>query len=200
MCDFYLCSRNCSAYLDLEDYREIFDLVAQSAACSFCTTPLGGSSLTVPCSASSSATHCPARYCNRLCSSRAEKHNHPLLCPARNPSATPLIKFAKDNEWQGLNALIQSTGRILLATQDTGEGPHFEEDWRVFCSFAALGMEERDVWCALYEFSPRFRSYRVTGWALENRFILFGRKLFPFTSKHSGTSQPTAQGPSSGRS
>lgn len=138
-------NRSRSAYFEMEDCREIFDLIAKSSACGFCTTPLGGS-LTVPCSASSSAAHCPARYCNRLCLSRAQKHNHPLLCPARNPASTPLIKFAKDNEWQGLHALIQSTGRILLATQDTGEGAHFEEDWRIFNSFAALGMEERGLW------------------------------------------------------
>jgi len=137
----------------MEDSREIYNLISTSLACAFCTTPLGDSSLIVPCHFSSSTTHCPARFCNRLCQSRSQKLNHALLCP---------------------DALAQCTGRILLAVQESGgEGSQFEEDWRVFSSFAALGMEERGVWMGTREplhpiWNKAFSLYQQAFWEPSN--------------------------------
>ncbi|KZV75809.1 SET domain-containing protein [Peniophora sp. CONT] len=122
---------------------ELFDLVQNGRACTHCTTPLTDSSLTVHCSASSSTAYCPARFCNRLCHTRAQRV-HPLLCPAQNPASTPLIKFARASAWLGLHALTQCTARLLLDHAMQGEDAKtFEDEWKVVNALATLGMEER---------------------------------------------------------
>ncbi|KAF9450750.1 SET domain-containing protein [Macrolepiota fuliginosa MF-IS2] len=119
---------------------EIFDLQIRSAACAFCTTPLGDSSLVVTCSASAPGSVCPARFCNRLCLARSAQV-HPLLCPTKNPASVPLIKFVRESRWMALHALAHCTSRLLLANQ--ADEKAFSEDWDVVWSLAELGMEER---------------------------------------------------------
>ena len=124
-----------------EKSREIYDLQTASAACSFCTTPLvPGSPLILGCP-SSSATHCNARFCNRLCLSRSAK-THPLLCPAQNPASVPLLKFAKEVQWMALHALTQITSRILLAHQQLDD-LGVDTEWQFVRALAEIGLEER---------------------------------------------------------
>ena len=117
-----------------------------SAACGHCSTPLTTSPLIVPCSASTSSTPCPVRFCSRLCLSRSAR-THPLLCASRNPASAPLLHFARKNQWMALNALAQMTARVLLAFQQDEKA--FAEDWDVVRALAQLGMEERAKggWC-----------------------------------------------------
>jgi hypothetical protein len=146
-------------------YRDIYDLQIASRACAHCTTPLterlsSSSSLIQRCPTTSGA--CPARFCNRLCVRRSET-THPLLCPAQNPASVPLLAFARKHTWMALHALAQCTSRLLLAHQQQGrqrggggggggEGEGKEDDWRVYCALADLGMEERakGSWCAFH--------------------------------------------------
>ncbi|KAI0354211.1 SET domain-containing protein [Trametes cingulata] len=118
----------------------LYDLQMSSHACGYCSTPLTTSPLIVPCSASTSATPCPVRFCSRLCLSRSGR-THPLLCASRNPAAAPLLHFARRNEWMALHALSQLTARVLLTYNQDEKA--FEEDWEVVRSLAQLGMEER---------------------------------------------------------
>ncbi|KAI0056815.1 SET domain-containing protein [Artomyces pyxidatus] len=117
---------------------DIYDLQQSSQACSFCTTPLGDSTLVVRCPASTSAAYCSARFCTRLCLSRSAK-SHPLVCAAQNPASVPLLAFARKSEWMALHAITQCTARLLLANQSGS----IDEDWKIFRAFAELGMEER---------------------------------------------------------
>ncbi|KAI0742944.1 SET domain-containing protein [Daedaleopsis nitida] len=118
----------------------IYDLQMSSHACGHCSTPLTSSPLVVPCSASTSSTPCPVRFCSRLCLSRSGR-THPLLCASRNPASAPLLHFARRNEWQTLHALAQCTARILLTYQQ--DEAAFLEDWDMVRALAQLGMEER---------------------------------------------------------
>lgn len=111
-----------------------------SRACTFCTTPLGDSSLVIGCPASSADSDCRARFCNRLCLSRSAK-THPLLCSSQNPASVPLISFAKKTQWMALHALAQFTSRILLSSQL--DEATLDADWQVARGLAELGMEER---------------------------------------------------------
>lgn len=120
--------------------REMYDLQLSSVACAHCSTPLSGSTLAPSCQGSTSSPPCSARFCNRLCLSRAGK-THPLLCRSRNPAAIPLLDFARQNQWMALHALSQCTAKILLSFQQ--DESTFDSDWTVFRSFAQLGMEER---------------------------------------------------------
>jgi hypothetical protein len=144
-------------------YRDIYDLQITSRACAYCTTLLTerlSSSLIQRCPATSSGA-CVARFCNRLCLKRSEL-THPLLCPAQNPASVPLLAFARKHTWMALHALVQCTTRLLLAYQQQGrqrpgggggrgggENEGKDEDWRVYCALADLGMEERakGSWC-----------------------------------------------------
>jgi hypothetical protein len=120
---------------------EIYDLQHASEACSLCSSIIRDHSpLHISCEASTTATPCTARYCNRLCRLQAEKV-HPLLCPARNPASVPLLTFARDAQWMALHALTQCTSRILLASQQ--DAATFNLDWEVVQGLAELGMEER---------------------------------------------------------
>ncbi|KAJ7161026.1 hypothetical protein C8R46DRAFT_1164635 [Mycena filopes] len=114
--------------------REIYDKQLEAAACTHCTT-LFERPPTIRC------PHCPAAFCNTLCRQRADKIAHPLLCPAQNPAATPLLKWVRGKEWLALHALVRCAARLLLANA-AGEG-RVEADWAVVRGFAALGMEER---------------------------------------------------------
>ena len=127
-------------------YRSLYDLQAASVACTHCSTPLNNSALTVPCSGSAKGPPCPARFCNRLCLSRAAR-THPLLCPAQNPAAMPLLAYARRHEWMALHALAQCTARVLLAEQQ--DAAAFRADWAVVRALAQLGMEDRAKggWC-----------------------------------------------------
>lgn len=60
--------------------------VENGKLCTLCFAPLSGS-LIVPCGRSD----CQARFCNRLCQSRAQAMHHALLCPGQNTS----IKVSK---------------------------------------------------------------------------------------------------------
>src|ERR1700709_2122296 len=121
--------------------REIYDLQLSSQACSYCSSIIREYSPShVPCGASTTATPCAAKYCNRLCRLQAEKV-HPLLCSARNPASVPLLAFARKAEWMALHALAQCTARLLLACQK--DDVMFDLDWDVVHGFAVLGMEER---------------------------------------------------------
>ncbi|TBU59985.1 SET domain-containing protein [Dichomitus squalens] len=124
----------------------LYDLQMSSHACGHCSTPLTTSLLIVPCSASTSSTPCPVRFCSRLCLSRSGR-THPLLCTSRNPAAAPLLHFARKNQWMALHALAQMTARVLLTFQQ--DDKLFAEDWEVVRSLAQLGMEERAKggWC-----------------------------------------------------
>ncbi|OJA13935.1 hypothetical protein AZE42_01349 [Rhizopogon vesiculosus] len=120
---------------------EIYDLQLSSQACSFCSTIIRDySPLHIPCGASTTATPCTAKFCNRLCRLQADKV-HPLLCPARNPASVPLLAFARKAQWLALHALAQCTSRLLLASQK--DDATFDSDWEVVQSLAVLGMEER---------------------------------------------------------
>ncbi|KAL4065513.1 hypothetical protein V8B97DRAFT_1166233 [Scleroderma yunnanense] len=120
---------------------EVYDLQVASRACAFCSTIIREHSpLHVPCSASVSQTPCPAIFCNRLCRMQSDKI-HPLLCPTRNPASVPLIAFARNTEWLAIQALVQCTSRLLLASQ-TDDGS-LDLDQQVLQSLAVLGMEER---------------------------------------------------------
>ncbi|EGO03005.1 hypothetical protein SERLA73DRAFT_103070 [Serpula lacrymans var. lacrymans S7.3] len=119
---------------------EIYNLQTSSRACAFCTTPLSESKLIIACPASTSASFCPAMFCNRLCLARSAK-THPLLCPSRNPASVPLLSFVKKAQWMALHALAQCTSRLLLAAQQDEQ--LFSEDWQIVRGFAELGMEER---------------------------------------------------------
>ncbi|KAF8644012.1 hypothetical protein AX16_008728 [Volvariella volvacea WC 439] len=127
---------------------EIYDLQQRSLACTYCSTPVSPDSpLNVTCTSSASNSSnlpygsCPARFCNRLCQSRSQKI-HPLLCPAQNPASVPLLRWARATQWMGLNALAQSTARILLSYQNESAAV-FEEDYSIYMCLATLGMEER---------------------------------------------------------
>jgi len=120
---------------------EIYDLQVTSRACTHCTTLLGESALIVNCPASTSATFCPARFCTRLCLSRAQR-THPLACPAQNPAAAPLTAFARKTGWLGLHALAQCTARLLLDCQ-SDDPMLLVDDWKLVSALAVLGMEER---------------------------------------------------------
>ncbi|TFK20659.1 SET domain-containing protein [Coprinopsis marcescibilis] len=126
---------------------EIYDLVESGKACALCTTPFSPDSpLIINCPASTSSCRCPARFCNRLCVARSAKV-HPLLCPAQNPASVPLMRFARDNQWMALGALIHCISRVLLAHQHKDA----KADLDIMRSFASLGMEER----AKYDFNIR---------------------------------------------
>ena len=129
--------------------RNLYDLQMSSHACGYCSTPLTTSPLIVPCSASTSSTPCPVRFCSRLCLSRSGR-THPLLCASRNPASAPLLHFARKNQWMGLHALAQMTARVLLTFQQ--DDKLFQEDWEVVRSLAQLGMEERAKggWCVSF--------------------------------------------------
>jgi hypothetical protein len=121
--------------------RELYDLQLSSQACSFCSTINRDYSPShVSCGASTTATPCAAKFCNRLCRLQAEKV-HPLLCPARNPASVPLLAFARKAQWMALYALTQCTSRLLLASQK--DDATFDSDWEVVQGLAVLGMEER---------------------------------------------------------
>ena len=140
----------------IQVHRELFDLQQNGRACSHCTTPLTDSSLTVHCSASSSTSYCPARFCNRLCHTRAQRV-HPLLSNAQNPASAPLIKFARASSWMGLSALRQCTARLLLDHAVQGEDAKtFEDEWKVVGALATLGMEERSKNGWYVNTRPRF--------------------------------------------
>ncbi|EKM52389.1 uncharacterized protein PHACADRAFT_148986 [Phanerochaete carnosa HHB-10118-sp] len=143
----------------------LYDLQTASVACTHCSTPLNNSPLAVPCSGSAKVPSCSARFCNRLCLSRAAR-THPLLCPAQNPAALPLLEFARRHEWMALHALAQCTARVLLAEQQ--DEAAFSADWAVLRGLAQLGMEERakggwlgsaepdrDTWKKAYELFVR---------------------------------------------
>lgn len=122
--------------------REVYDLQIASGSCMYCSTPLSGSAISVSCPGSSNTgpAYCPARFCTRLCFSRSGR-THPLLCPAQNPAAAPLLAYARRNEWMALHALTQCTARILLAVQQ--DEAAYKADWEVVKALAQLGMEER---------------------------------------------------------
>ena len=127
--------------LTLPHCRDVYNLQTSSVACGYCTTPLDLSSPRVlACSASTSASYCPYRFCNRLCLSRSAIH-HPLLCPAQNPASVPLLSLAKETQWMALHALAQVASRLLLVGQRSEED--LLRDWTVVESWAGLGMEER---------------------------------------------------------
>lgn len=114
-----------------------------SRHCGYCTTALSfDSPLVAPCSGnSSSATPCPFRFCNRLCLKRS-RLTHPLICAAQNPASTPLLTFARKNEWLAVHALAQCTSRILLANQQQTD-EELNADWDVIKGLAVLSMEDR---------------------------------------------------------
>ena len=117
--------------------RSIYDLQVSSGTCAHCSTPLTTSSLVVACPASAP---CTARFCSRLCLSRSST-THPLLCPAQNPASTPLLAYARKNEWMALHALARCTARVLL--QEQTDEAAFAADWEFVRALAQLGMEER---------------------------------------------------------
>jgi hypothetical protein len=147
---------------EFEGHRELYDMQQASRVCAHCTTPLGESALIVRCPASTSVAYCPARFCTRLCLSRAQR-THPLVCTAQNPACAPLLAFTRKNGWLGLHALAQCTARLLLDGQS--DDPRLlEDDWKVVSALAVLGMEERakGSWCV--------RSFRVFG--LDSRCVI----------------------------
>ncbi|KAF5383916.1 hypothetical protein D9757_007422 [Collybiopsis confluens] len=122
--------------------REIYDLQRAGQACSFCTTPFSSStttSLLTSCSASTSLSDCPARFCNRLCRDRSAR-THPLLCPAQNPASVPLLNWTRETQWIALHALASLTSRVMILCQDPKVA---DDEWRVVSSFATLSMEDR---------------------------------------------------------
>ncbi|KIP06875.1 hypothetical protein PHLGIDRAFT_30281 [Phlebiopsis gigantea 11061_1 CR5-6] len=119
---------------------EIYDLQIASAACTYCSTPLGSAALAISCQGSAKGPSCSARFCSRLCLSRSGR-THPLLCSAQNPSSVPLLAFARRHEWMALHALAQCTARVLLSEQQ--DEMTFTSDWEVVRGLAQLGMEER---------------------------------------------------------
>lgn len=132
-------------------FREIYDLTTNSVACTFCSTPFNdpSSPLIIKCPHNSSSAYCPARFCNRLCSTRGTKVSHTLLCPARNPRARELFQFIRVNHWMAFHALVQCTTRLLLssaAPNPKQPEPSLDEEWAVFNSFASLSLGDREAW------------------------------------------------------
>ena len=134
--------------------RDIFDLQwsTPSRACAHCTTPFAqgtaaATTLVVSCPALSSSSrstssHCPARFCHRLCLARAQATHHPLLCPVQNPGGARLVRWARHCEWLALHALARVVSRVLLSYQ-RGAKPQETDEMDVVRGWAALGMEER---------------------------------------------------------
>lgn len=67
--------------------------VEKGELCTFCFAPLAGI-LVIPCG----RIGCQARFCNRLCQSRAQSVHHALLCPAQNPSIKVSNSLFADND------------------------------------------------------------------------------------------------------
>ena len=131
--------------------REVYDLTTNSVACTFCSTPFSdpSSALIVRCPHNSSSAYCPARFCNRLCSTRGTRVSHTILCPARNPKAKELFQFIRVNHWMALHALVQCSTRLLLSVATPSPKqpePSLDEEWSVFDSFASLSLEDREAW------------------------------------------------------
>lgn len=138
---------------------DIFDLQwsTPSRVCAHCTTPFaqGTSSaakLIATCPGITASSHCPARFCNRLCLARAQATHHPLLCPIQNPGGARLIKWARRREWLALHALTRVVARVLLSYQQpqrtgsgasAGSGVAEMEEMDVVRGWAAIGMEDR---------------------------------------------------------
>ncbi|EJC97972.1 SET domain-containing protein [Fomitiporia mediterranea MF3/22] len=128
---------------------DIYDLQIASHACFHCTTPFNSSTLphSLPCPSSTnpalSQNHpCPARFCNRLCITRAMSRQHPLLCPATNPASVPLLNFARSRGWLAAHAVAQCIARVLMAFEQ-GRKQDLEEDLRFIRSLAQMSMDER---------------------------------------------------------
>ena len=131
--------------------REVYDLTTNSVACTFCSTPFSdpSSALIIRCPYNTSSAYCPAKFCNRLCSTRGIRVSHTILCPARNPKARELFQFIRVNHWMALHALVQCSTRLLLsaATPNPKQPePSLDEEWTVFNSFASLSLEHREAW------------------------------------------------------
>jgi hypothetical protein len=113
----------------------------------FASQPVAGAS--VPCAFStSSASFCPARFCNRLCAGRAAAH-HPLLCAARHPPGAHALAHARTSEWIALHGAVRAYARLLLAYDGAKT---WDADWGVWAGLACLSMEERTqdpYWYAL---------------------------------------------------
>ncbi|KAF9238635.1 cytochrome P450 [Melanogaster broomeanus] len=95
------------------EYREIYDLQQLSTACAFCSTPLGDHSpLHLPCVASTSASPCPAMFCNRLLPHAVRES--PSLCsvlPAIQ-RLFPYLKFARKAAVAGVACAVPCTASL----------------------------------------------------------------------------------------
>jgi hypothetical protein len=114
-----------------------------SRACAHCTTPLRSLAGSPPCAG---GLPCAARFCNRLCMSRASAHA--LLCPARNPRGAAVLALARSRQWIALGALAHTAAK-LLAAHSAGDA-EFEKDWAVFDGLAVISMDDRakdGYWC-----------------------------------------------------
>ncbi|KAL5501618.1 hypothetical protein ACEPAH_8878 [Sanghuangporus vaninii] len=128
---------------------DIYDLQIASHACFHCTTPFNASTLphSLPCPSStntalSTAGACPARFCNRLCLTRAMNKQHPLVCAALNPASVPLLSFARSRTWLAVHAVAQCIARLLMA-HEQGRKQDLEQDLRFMRALAQMSMEER---------------------------------------------------------
>lgn len=88
---------------------DVQDEVAKGNLCAHCLTHLKPqSNLVIACPKA-----CRARFCNRLCLSRAT--THPFVCPSQNPASAPLLALARAKRWQAAYAQLLCAARIMLA-------------------------------------------------------------------------------------
>ncbi|EJD50723.1 hypothetical protein AURDEDRAFT_182119 [Auricularia subglabra TFB-10046 SS5] len=88
---------------------DVQDEVTRGNLCAHCLTQFKPqSNLVISC-----PKGCRARFCNRLCLSRAT--THPLVCPSQNPASAPLLALARAKRWQAAYALLLCAARVMLA-------------------------------------------------------------------------------------
>ncbi|KAL7420279.1 hypothetical protein Q5752_005248 [Cryptotrichosporon argae] len=109
---------------------------------------------------SASCAHCSARFCNRLCASRAAASSHPaLLCPGQNPAAAELERAVVQHEWRALDVVARLVARWRAERED-GRG---ETAARVWEGTARVDMHarmsERADWAATKD--AHVRSWRA---------------------------------------
>lgn len=82
----------------------------QGQICTNCFLPTSGTSLSVACGAGS----CGARFCHRMCQSKAMAHHHALLCPGTNPGAKALLTFMQQYQWHSIHTVARMLARAVL--------------------------------------------------------------------------------------
>ncbi|UZJ53144.1 hypothetical protein CBS101457_002464 [Exobasidium rhododendri] len=148
--------------------------VESGQLCTHCFAPLS-SLLVISCDKSG----CQARFCNRLCQSRAQGVHHALLCPGQNTSIKPFNSYLSTQKWLSLNIVARSIARIVITrsefappsiasssaqstTKKTSPTATLEETLKHFDAFATVSELERRA--------------RNPGWEVEKQSFLSAMK------------------------